>query len=114
MTEIKRLQGENEELKKDKEHRWRNMFMLIKDNRIHRRQNKKLLKSIDYEMEKSKAMAEQMIALQYENEKMKAKISYLEDQDINLDSYMEINLKLMELERRVRHYPKRSKKILKN
>jgi len=39
------------------------MFMLIKDNRIHRRQNRKLLTSISYEMEKNVALAEQMILL---------------------------------------------------
>jgi hypothetical protein len=38
------------------------MFMLIKDNRIHRRQNRKLLTSISYEMEKNVALAEQMIS----------------------------------------------------
>jgi hypothetical protein len=47
---MKRLQAENEDLKKDKEHRWRNMFMLIKDNRIYRKKNKKLVKSIHYEL----------------------------------------------------------------
>ncbi len=67
MGELKRLQGENEELRKDKDHRWRNMFMLIKDNRIHRRQNRKLLTSISYEMEKNVALAEQMILLREEN-----------------------------------------------
>lgn len=39
------------------------MFMLIKDNRIHRRQNKKLQLSINYEMEKNVTLAEQMIQL---------------------------------------------------
>lgn len=67
INELKRLQAENEELKKDKEHRWRNMFMLIKDNRIHRRQNKKLHISINYEMEKNVSLAEQMILLREEN-----------------------------------------------
>lgn len=63
---LKSLQAENEELRRDKDHRWRNMFMLIKDNRVHRKQNKKLIKSIEYEMEKNKGLAEQMIKLQQE------------------------------------------------
>jgi hypothetical protein len=46
LGELERLTGENEAMRKDKDHRWRNMFMLIKDNRIHRKQNKKLLKNI--------------------------------------------------------------------
>ena len=63
VAEIKRLQAENEELRRDKEHRWRNMFMLIKDNRIHRKKNKKLMKSVQYEMERGYVMGEQLIAL---------------------------------------------------
>lgn len=43
------------------------MFMLIKDNRIHRRQNKKLHVCINYEMEKNVSLAEQMILLREEN-----------------------------------------------
>jgi len=53
------------------------MFMLIKDNRVYRKKNKKLMKSINYELEKGRMMTEQMIIQQFENEKIKAKLDYL-------------------------------------
>ena len=64
---LKRLQEENEELKRDKEHRWRNMFMVIKDNRVHRKRNQKLTKSIYEELERSRCISEQMLIHQIEN-----------------------------------------------
>lgn len=53
--ELKRLREENEELNKEKNHRWKNMFMVIKDNRIHRKQNKKLLKNLHLHIDKAKS-----------------------------------------------------------
>lgn len=90
------------------------MFMLIKDNRIHRKQNKKLIKIVEHEMEKNKGMAEQMIKLQLEGEKMKMKILALEGNEANLETFVDANLALIDLEKKIREYPKRSKKILKN
>ena len=65
-------------MKKDKNHRWRNMFMLIKDNRIHRKKNKKLIKCIDQELEKSKNITQELLVTQLENEKLKMRIAELE------------------------------------
>lgn len=52
--------------------------MLIKDNRVHRKQNKKLLKSMECELDKNRELAEQVIQLQLENEKMKLRLSAFE------------------------------------
>lgn len=65
-------------MKKDKNHRWRNMFMLIKDNRIYRKKNKKLIKCIDQELEKSKNITQELLVTQLENEKLKMRIAELE------------------------------------
>jgi hypothetical protein len=65
-------------------------------------------------MEKNVALAEQMILLREENEKLKLKLAYFENDPIRLESYVETHLKLLELDKSIRNYPKRSKKILKN
>lgn len=114
MTEAKRLQSENDELKKDKEHRWRNMYMLIKDNRIYRKQNKKLLKTLEAEWERNAGLAEQMLLLRNENEKLKIKVGCLEEEGIRVEHYADTKLRLLELERKIELYPKRCKKALKS
>lgn len=73
------------------------MFMLIKDNRIHRKQNKKLMKAVEHEMEKNQGLAEQMIKLQLEHEKLKVKINYLEGEALNLENFIENDNRLFEL-----------------
>lgn len=45
---------------------------------------------------------------------MKLKLACFEDDPIRIEGFVETQLKLMELEKSVREYPKRSKKILKN
>lgn len=65
-------------------------------------------------MEKNVSLAEQMILLREENEKLKFKLAYFEDDPIRIEGFIETHLKLMELEKNIRNYPKRSKKILKN
>jgi hypothetical protein len=97
IEEIKRLQADVEEMRKDKEHRWRNMYMLIKDNRIYRKKNKKLLKSVELEMEKNVTLAEQMILIRAENEKLKVKIGCLDEEGVRIENYVETKLKLIEL-----------------
>lgn len=100
-------------MKKDRDHRWRNMFMLIKDNRVHRKQNRKLLKTATMEMEKNRGLADQIIKLEMENEKLKLKLSNLEGQ-ARFEDYIAACADLAELEEKIRKYPKKSKKALKN
>lgn len=52
--------------------------MLIKDNRIYRKKNKKLIKCIDQELEKSKNITQELLVTQLENEKLKMRIAELE------------------------------------
>lgn len=61
--------------------------MLIKDNRIHRRQNKKLKSTVNYQIEKNVVLAEQMLLLREQNEKMNFKLSYFENDPIKIEGY---------------------------
>ena len=51
--------------------------------------------------------------LQLENEKLKMRIAALEGQD-RIEGYIESCAELVQLEEKIKKYPKKSKKVLKN
>lgn len=61
------LRAQIDALTKDKEHRWRNIFMVVKDNRVLRRQKGKLLRKHKEEVWRTKQLEEDLISVRSQN-----------------------------------------------
>ena len=55
------------------------MYMLIKDNRILRKQHKKIMKAYQQEVEKNKILVLELLESQTEHEKDKLRLACLEN-----------------------------------
>lgn len=71
MLKNNQLKQEIAALTKDKEHRWRNIYMVVKDNRVLRRQKAKLIRKNREEVWKVRQLEEDLISVRAQNEKYK-------------------------------------------
>ena len=86
------------------------MLMIVKDNRILRRQKGKLLRGIKIEASKVKSLNEQLIANIKENQKIKLLIGPETTQ--SFEEYLKNSVAVTKLDRLIQKYPSKIKRIV--
>ena len=86
------------------------MFLLIKDNRVLRRAKGKLTRAFSEAINREKRLQEEILEIRRENEKLKV-ILDLED-DINMHKIVSNMVSLNTLEKCIKKFPTKAKKVL--
>lgn len=90
--------------------KWRTFYMIVRDNRVLRRQKGKLLRVLTEERLKLTHVHEEMIEIAKENEKNKLLADY--EQSLNLDLFLKNHQAIVQLEKFMQQYPRYAKKLL--
>ncbi len=72
---ISSLEKTIEILDKEKNNKWKNLFIVVKDNRVLKKQNNKLIKMLNSEQEKVRILNEEHLKIKDESEKFKLFLS---------------------------------------
>ena len=86
--------------------------MIVKDNRVLRRQKGKLMRMLQEEKQKLVNAQEEMMEVAKENEKIKLITNYHQSED-SLASFLKNTQAILKLEHFMKKYPKETKRLLK-
>lgn len=110
---ISSLEKTIEILEKEKNNKWKNLFIVVKDNRVLKKQNNKLIKMLNSEQEKVHILNEEHLKIKDENEKFKLLLSSDKDeQNTKLSRYVQAKIQINEIDRLIKIYPKQAQKIV--
>ncbi len=99
-------------LEKEKNDKWKNLYIVVKDNRVMKKQNNKLIKMLNSEQEKVRILNEEHLKLKDENEKFKLFLSSdKEEQTKKLSHYVQVKVQINQIDRLIKLYPKQAQKI---